>query len=402
VIYNKIKRCQLCDMATREKEPYISVKKPYTCANEPYLSVKKCCIIRSINACVCDVTHLCVWHDSLCVIWLIHMCDVTRSYESVTTHSCAWCDSFVCVAWLIRICDMTNSYVWHDSFMRVTWLFFFGCVWYEWQDVCSCVCYVIRSYVWHIQDEWVMSHTLCLHDGVTNSVYAWHCSLICDIWHKWHDPLCDMTLLYMMMIWRMCDPTYSYMIHAVWHDSLICVTWLIDLWNVCDMTHSYVIRVPRRVSVRDVTRSLVWHMHSYVWHDSLMGVTWLIYMCDMTHSFCVWYECKDMFMCVTWLIRVCSMTRLHGVTRLIHMCDITHSYQWHDSCICETRRVHMFYTSVHMCHVWHGLSVCAWHGSLICDVCDDICDMTHYVTWLTHLRQMCDMTNSYVMWDGFI
>ena len=28
-----------------------------------------------------------------------------------------------------------------------------------------------------------------------------------------------------------------------------------------------------------------WHIH--VWHDSLICVTWLIYMCDMTH-YCKW------------------------------------------------------------------------------------------------------------------
>jgi len=29
--------------------------------------------------------------------------------------------------------------------------------------------------------------------------------------------------------------------------------------------------------------------HSYVWHDSFMCVTWLIHKCDMTHS-CVWHS----------------------------------------------------------------------------------------------------------------
>ena len=57
------------------------------------------------------MTHSYVWHDSfICVTWLIHMCDKTRSY--------VWHDSFVCVTWLIRMCDMTHSYVWHDSFLK--------------------------------------------------------------------------------------------------------------------------------------------------------------------------------------------------------------------------------------------------------------------------------------------
>ena len=74
----------------------------------------------------------------------------------------------------------------------------------------------------------------------------------------------------------------------MWHDSFICVTWLI---HMCDITHSY------------------------VWHDSFICVTWLIHMCDITHAY-VWH---DSFICVTWLI---------------HMCDMTHSYVWHDSFLC--------------------------------------------------------------------
>ena len=38
---------------------------------------------------------------------IIHMCDMTHSY--------VWHDSFICVTWLIHMCDMTRSYVWYDS-----------------------------------------------------------------------------------------------------------------------------------------------------------------------------------------------------------------------------------------------------------------------------------------------
>ena len=70
----------------------------------------------------------------------------------------------------------------------------------------------------------------------------------------------------------------------VWHDSLICVTWLIYM---CDMTHSY------------------------VWHDSFICVTWLIHMCDMTHSG-VW---PDSFICVAWVVDFVT-----------HSCVVTHCY----------------------------------------------------------------------------
>jgi len=77
--------------------------------------------------------------------------------------------------------------------------------------------------------------------------------------------------------------THSY----VWHDSFICVTWLV---YTCDMT----IRICGMANL-------------YVWHDSFICVTWLLHMFDMTHSY-VWH---DSFKCVTWLI---------------HTCDMTHSY----------------------------------------------------------------------------
>jgi len=81
---------------------------------------------------------------------------------------------------------------------------------------------------------------------------------------------------------HMCGMTY------VWHDSSICVAWLI---HMCGMTHPY------------------------VWHDSSICVAWLIHMCGITHPY-VWH---DSSICVAWLI---------------HMCGMTHPYVWHDSSIC--------------------------------------------------------------------
>jgi len=64
-----------------------------------------------------------------------------------------------------------------------------------------------------------------------------------------------------------CKMTHFY----TWHDSFICVTWLI--------------------STHDMT-------HSFAWHDSFLHVTQLIHMRDMTH----FYTWHDSFICVTWLI----------------------------------------------------------------------------------------------------
>jgi len=68
----------------------------------------------------CDKTRLYVWHDSfMCVTWLMNMGCIQADH---VTHSYVWHDSFICVTWLFYMRDMTRSYVWHDSFMRVTWL----------------------------------------------------------------------------------------------------------------------------------------------------------------------------------------------------------------------------------------------------------------------------------------
>ena len=59
---------------------------------------------------MCSMTHSYVWHDSFIrVTWLIHMCDMTRSFD--TTHSFVWHDLFICVTWLIHMCDMTCYHV---------------------------------------------------------------------------------------------------------------------------------------------------------------------------------------------------------------------------------------------------------------------------------------------------
>jgi len=115
----------------------------------------------------------------------------------------------------------------------------------------------------------------------------------------------------------MCDMTHSY----VWHDSLICVTWL---------THTCTWLI-RRASAAAVIAL----------HDSFIRVTWLIrralaaatleshyswltHTCDITH---------DSIIVVTCLIRgtLAAPTLESHDSWLTHMCDMTH-----DSIICVT------------------------------------------------------------------
>jgi len=52
-----------------------------------------------------------VWHDPFIrLTWLIHMCDMTYLYT--------WHDSLTCMTWHIHTWDMTHSYVCHDAFIK--------------------------------------------------------------------------------------------------------------------------------------------------------------------------------------------------------------------------------------------------------------------------------------------
>jgi len=120
---------------------------------------------------MCDMTHSYVWHDSfICVTWLIHMCDMTQSY--------VWTDLSICVTWLIQTCGMTYLYVWH--------------VWYHWL---ICVTWLNLRFD--------MTHP---YAGLNAS--------------------CDMASLV-----NMCDVTSP----NVWHDVFTCVARLIRMCDMCDM-----------------------------------------------------------------------------------------------------------------------------------------------------------------------
>ena len=177
----------------------------------------------------------------------------------------------------------------------------------------------------------------------------------------------------------MCDMTHVY----VWHDSCLCVTWLILM---CDITNVY------------------------AWHDSFTCATWLI-LCtcnfekiigrkssalplsstsctfrrDMTHfqrfqshvkilnrfrkedlgiyTFC-WYLRIQLF--IVQMILFCCfqkvwwykfIVRLTPLYRVFHRLSIhTSSHAQHDSCLCVTRLMHV-------CDMTH---VYAWHDSFTC------------------------------------
>jgi len=209
-----------------------------------------------------DPTHPYVWHDSfICVTWLTPQCGFAMTHSP----SYVWIHWFTCVTWLTHTCDMT---------------LFIGLP-------CHCALQLPHAYMWHDLFNHVRHDSLhrvgrpCHRALHLPHAYVWRDSFI----HVWHDSL-----------HRIGRPGKHFP-----PSSCMCVTWLV---HVCDMTRSH------------------------VWHDSLhrpchgtlhlffptscMCVTWLIQMCDMTHSY-VWH---DAFMYVTWLIHICNMT--HSVGRPCH------------------------------------------------------------------------------------
>jgi len=223
----------------------------------------------------------------------------------------------------------------------------------------------------------------------------------------------------------------------VWHDSFICVTWLI---HMCDMTHSYV--------WHDSFICVTWLLFECVtclihaWHDSFIRdsvicVTWLIHICDMTHSYMTRHHTglivTHWFICVTWLTCMCDMTRSYAwhdsficVTWLIYMCDMTHTHlindlngiqfllemghTWMNCATYEMRHVtYVSYEMRHVTHVTYEMRHVTWFIShmkwdmlrmtrLISYVTDSHLPwLISYVTWRIHMGDMKWATHEWIV-----
>jgi len=235
----------------------------------------------------------------MCVIWLIHVCDLT--------HPRAWHDSFMRVTSLTHLRHMTHLCMWHTSYIR-------GNIRYTHVErrvilydvpmwVCaSCQIYKImnglrgtlrRTWVCHITyGSNGMSCTHMWNDTPLNLYVTWRINVLHDMplnpyvtWriHMWHD-----TPLNLYVTWR---------IHVL-HDMPLnpYVTRHTHMWHDTPL-NLYVTR--RNVFTCDMTCLLI-----QKWHD--------VVMCDMTClSIYMWYN-----------VFTCDMTCL-----LIHM--------WHEVPMCE-------------------------------------------------------------------
>jgi len=174
-----------------------------------------------------DVTHPYALHDSEAFI-LAHSTCISDACR--LNHSHMWYDCFLCVcSWLIRMRGMTHPLA-------------FGTIQFSFL-LCA---------------TWIMTH-----------FHVWHDSFLCGTWLI----RCMVWLIHMSRFYFWCAPPETWN-----HDAFLCVTWLVYM---CDVSHMHGV-----VSVSDARR-LRFMAHYYVWHDSCLCVTWLICM--------VWLICMSPF-----------------------------------------------------------------------------------------------------------
>ena len=203
------------------------------------------------------IAHSYVWHDSrIRVTRLTHMCDVIRM--STIAHSYVWHDSFICVNF-VR-CKSVNSH----SFMCVAWLIHTFDVTrsYERRRLIHACAYCVRkaAYEWVLCATWLSQ--ICVPCAMTH-VHMCHHSFACAT-HLFRS---------LPRPYEICVPCA--MTHAhMCHESFTCATWLIqkcavihDICVPCAMSHAhkegrdsmtYVCHVPWLMHMCAMTYSRVW------------------------------------------------------------------------------------------------------------------------------------------------
>jgi len=129
------------------------------------------------------------------------------------------------------LCYMTHPYLWHDTFLCVTWL----------------------------MQGWVMSCLGITHGPKANGIIVWHVASLRVTW--------------LMPGWVMSWHTHNTRAQGKWGNF---VTWLIP---VCDVTHVRMSHVTNSLQITQEAKA----KEIFVWRDASLYVTWCILICDKSY-----------------------------------------------------------------------------------------------------------------------
>ena len=240
--------------------------------------------------------------------------------------------------------------------------------WYQNRGVLACTPLSSSMAAGHM---WVQS-VVCITNWLsTTNILRWAIDIQTGV--LWHVPPC-------LAVWWLdiCDFNQLYVSRTDWVPRTYCVTNLIPTqgrYGMYTLVHQYAGWIEAVLNVR--------LYQSCLWHDSLMCVAWLIHTCGWIEAagnvrlnqtcvihdsfMCVWH---DAFMCVTRLFHTRSWIEAVVNVRL------NQTYVIHDSFTC----------------VWHESSTHIWlHWS------PSQCKKTQRVLCVTRLIHVYDMTHS-LMW----
>jgi len=232
---------------------------------------------------LCNVSHSHVWHDSsTCVTWLIHAY-YRRKFQLIKSI----CLFIIYVTCFIRMCDMTHSCMWHDSFMQSV---------------------EVRTNLWYPLH-------LPVHMCDVSPLHVWHDSFMCVTWRIHAYPRRPPPLSRSNLPVHMCDVSHS------------CMTWLMYVRFKTDPYRSW-------ASISADHSNLPVHMcdvsHSHAWHDSFMCVTWLITYRKLQHQSLsdnhMYAACIYMYVHVTYMY----ISNIKNTCVCVHVCVCvcihTHTY----------------------------------------------------------------------------